>query len=732
MTKIERIAFASFSIILILSFAMLLRKFYIENTMNVAEQGGTYIEGSVGELKPLNPWFVTGNDVSRDVIALVFSGLMKYDPDTQTVVDDLAHVTISDDSRIYTAELKTPLFWHDSTTTAPHPVTADDVLFTFKTIQESGFANPILQQNFRGVEITKINDRTVRFKLAKPYTFFTSNLTLGLLPKSAFEGIPIDKLQDTLDFGFRPIGAGPYRFMGIVQTELSTEVTLQRFERPTMPSYNIERVVMRIFSEYTSLLTDILNMNAVRLAARNEKGEPILPKRFHPITYTLPQYIGLFFNLDRPIPADKNVRLGLQLGTNKQAIVDSIHEVHVIDTPLLEINLGDWQYTFDATAGQGAFFESNWNMPEKIRLQRLLEQKEANNTGPLQSAPRIAFLSTGALLTLTGSVQNLSFPVSVNGVTVSTGSTVGEHVSSSGAWIVKLSAGNGMSGSLKLGMNTLKMMDSKGDIIDTAFIERFSDAVTFRRASDEQNIVQKFIDGKKLPANDIHRITVQDMYIDTGFLRMKTQSDPPHTRINDKGTPLRLTILTSSTPAVYRSIAETVAKQWQALGVEVTVDVPATKKEFEDKLLHRNYDVILFGESLFDNLDSYPYWHSSQIQERDDPKNLKLDAFNLSQYASFDIDADLAKIRETKSGKSRTLALKALNDQWKKDIPAIILYSPLAVFAHDDSIHGITLKKLSLHADRFAHFADWYVTTQRKFIEGRSWLSMPGWLLRLL
>lgn len=731
MTKIERIALAFFSIILLISFGMLLRKFYIENTMNTAEQGGTYIEGSVGDLKPLNPWFVTGNDVSRDVLTLVFAGLMKYDPETQTIVDDLAHVTISDDNRVYTAELKTPLFWHDSTKEKPHPVTADDVIFTFTTIQENGFLNPILQQNFRGVDITKINDRTVRFKLSKPYSFFTSNLTLGLVPKASFEGVPVDKLQDTLDFGFHPIGAGPYRFTGLMQTELSTEVTLQRWPRPAMPPYNIERVVMRIFNDYTSLLTDILNMNAVRLVARSEQGEPILPKRFHPIPYTLPQYVGLFFNLDRPIPADKNVRLGLQLGTNKQAIIDSIHEVHVIDSPLLEINLGDWRYSFDASAGQGAFFESNWNMPEKVRLQRLLEQREANDTGPLKSAPRIAFLSTGAILTITGSTKGINFPITINGAKASTGAFA--HAENmSGAWISQLTAGSGMSGSLKLGLNTLKMMDSKGDIVDTAFIERISDATIFRRASDEEQLVTRFLLSKKMAPNDPKRITIQDLYLDSGYLRLKTSTDQPHTRINDKGTPLRLTLLTSNAPASYRSIANAVAKQWKTLGVDVTIDIPATKKEFEDKLLQRKYDVILFGESLFDNLDSYPYWHSSQIQERDNPKNLKLDAFNLSQYASFDVDADLAKIRETSSGKSRNQALKALNEQWKKDVPAIILYSPLAIFAHDDTIHGVTLKKLSLHADRFAHFADWYVTTKRKFIEGRSWLSFPGWLLHLL
>ncbi len=735
MTKIERIALGVLAGVLVFSFAMLLRLFYIQNTTNIAVRGGTYIEGSVGEILPINPWFVTGNDVNRDIVTLMFSGLMKYDPVSGTVIDDLATVNISSDNRIYTATLKPDLQWHDSTKENPHPVTADDVIFTFKTIQNPEFPNPILKQNFHGIDIEKIDERTVRFRLSKPYSFFGSNLTLGLVPAASFEGIPVGKLNQALDFGFHPIGAGPYSFLSLLQTDLSSEITMKRFERTVMPEYKIDRIVLRVFSDYSALLTDITNLNGVRLSPRNEKGFPILPRHFRPMSYTLPQYVGMFFNLDRPIPSDHGIRLGLQLATNKQEIADAVHETQVIDTPLMEIDTGDWRYRFDSAAAKGAFFESSWNVPEKIRLQRLLEQRETNAIGPLSSLPRIALLGTGGILTLTGSTANLKMPLSVNGIRVQTGSKLsdGTMQALSGSWIVRLPAGGGGSGSLHLGNNLVQLTDGKDDIVDTAYLERITDARIFGRSSEEQLLVEKFLQSKKLPENDPATITVQNMTLENGYLRRRRPDDPVHTRINEKGKGLSLTILTSSVPASYGVVASVLKKQWENVGVEVTIDIPDSKKEFEEKLLRRKYDILLFGQALFDNLDSYPYWHSSQIQDRSgDMQKMKLDAFNLSQYTSFEVDAELVRIRETNNATSRNNALKELNERLKKDIPAIVLYSPLYIYGGDQSIHGMQKGKFALHADRFSMADQWYVATKRQFLQGKNWLSFPGWFFGLV
>jgi ABC-type oligopeptide transport system substrate-binding subunit len=111
--------------------------------------------------------------------------------------------------------------------------------------------------------------------------------------------------------------------------------------------------VFRIFSDYATLLSDLRTLQGVRLVPRNKNGEALTPRHFVAREYTLPQYVALFFNLSRTKLQDGKLRLGLQLGTNKQAIVDDIQETHVIDTPLLEIDASDWRYQFDSEAAKG-------------------------------------------------------------------------------------------------------------------------------------------------------------------------------------------------------------------------------------------------------------------------------------------------------------------------------------------------------------------------------------------
>jgi hypothetical protein len=191
-----------------------------------------------------------------------------------------------------------------------------------------------------------------------------------------------------------------------------------------------------------------------------------------------------------------------------------------VDTPLLQLDLGDWRYQFDAAAARGAFFESNWNIPEKVRLQRLLEQRNTNAVGPLSSLPRIALLETGAILTLTGSSKNLTFPVFVNGVKVQTGTTLpnGTRKALSGSWVVRLSTGNGLSGgSLRLGVNIVKLTNAKDDVIDSAYVNRIGDYATFRLASVEEQLVNQFLASMNNYSTNTYSSNVARNYVLTGL-----------------------------------------------------------------------------------------------------------------------------------------------------------------------------------------------------------------------
>lgn len=719
--RFERRIIVALAALFVASLSMLLLRFYWQNTQLVPSRGGTYIEGSVGDIKPLNPWFTVQNDVNGDIVSLVFAGLLRYDPETNAIKDDLATYSVSADGKVYTLKLKEGVQWHDATADAPHPVTADDVVFTFETIKDPEFPNSLLRQNFRGVTIAKVDDRTVQFRLEQPYSFFTSNLTLGILPKKSFEGVPVKLLHQALDFAFNPVGAGPYKLKSISQTDLSTEVTLERFERPLTPAYRLDRLVFRIFGDYRSLLSDVRNLDGIRLIAHTDDGKSIAPDRFTTVDYTLPQYVAAFYNLDRGALKDRQLRLGLQLGTNKQEIVNAIGLARMVDTPFLELQQEAWEYKFDPAAAQGALFESSWYYPEKIRLQRLLEQREANTTGLLKVEP-IVLLDTGAALTVTGVGGGVSGKDTVNGIPLRS------NPSQSGGWIVALPT-HGGTGALRIGMNLIRLMGENGRVLDSAYVLRTADGAEFQRAAEEQRLVEAFLATKAGGVAGAQSVGSDGMILENGYLRRRRDGDPVSIRINDQGQQLNLRLLTSPQPETYGTVAELIATQWRALGVNVTVDLPATRAEFEEKLLKRDYDVLLFGQSLLDNLDSYPYWHSSGVQKVTGKRaDLRLDAYNLSQYASFESDATLERIRGNASMKERQDLLKKLQATFRTDVPAVFLYSPVYTFAHRDDIQGIEVGKLSLHSDRFRTLDRWFIKQDRVFKPGIGWMTFFPWL----
>ena len=153
LTKKEKIAFSLFFLLALGSFIFLSLNFYFKNTKIVPAQGGTHIEGVIGQPRFINPVYAN-SDADRDLVQLIFSGLMKYDENLQ-IVPGLAkeYPTIEEDGRVHIFRLKENLVWQDNT-----PLTADDIIFTIKTIQNPDFKSP-LQANWVGVEVEKINDK---------------------------------------------------------------------------------------------------------------------------------------------------------------------------------------------------------------------------------------------------------------------------------------------------------------------------------------------------------------------------------------------------------------------------------------------------------------------------------------------------------------------------------------------------------------------------------------------
>ncbi|MDP3697904.1 MAG: ABC transporter substrate-binding protein, partial [Candidatus Taylorbacteria bacterium] len=177
---------------------------YYHFTKPVAAYGGTIKEGIVGEPRHINP-LLSQSDADRDLVKLVYSGLFKYNEDGKLLPDLAKSYETSPDELNYTVYLKENGIWHDGV-----PVTADDVIFTVQTAQNPDYGS-LQRINWQGVELEKVNDQTIVFKLKNKYAQFLNNLTLPLLPQHLWENVkPINFALSEMNL--KPIGSGPYQF----------------------------------------------------------------------------------------------------------------------------------------------------------------------------------------------------------------------------------------------------------------------------------------------------------------------------------------------------------------------------------------------------------------------------------------------------------------------------------------------------------------------------------------
>jgi peptide/nickel transport system substrate-binding protein len=307
-----------------------------------------YTEGIIAKngIQNVNPLFVDYNEADREISALVFSGLMKYDPDKKAVVDDMATLSIDEAKTTYTFTLREGLKWHDG-----QPVTMDDVFFTFNDIVlNPSFQNGILKINFTGVKIQKVDSRVLKFILTKPNVFFVTNLTTGILPKHILQGVdPYDLLQN--QFNKMPIGTGPYMVTEPVQAfpDGRMQVVLTRnpyyYGEPSQIEY------MRLITYPTmEELVDQINVvnGAVKVSGKYVMGFEN-NDRFQLIPYELPQYTAVFMNMESDLLKDKQIRIALIKSVDKDALIKQFVDKIRVDTPLMSLNQSEWVYKSSET-----------------------------------------------------------------------------------------------------------------------------------------------------------------------------------------------------------------------------------------------------------------------------------------------------------------------------------------------------------------------------------------------
>ncbi len=161
-----------------------------------------YREGVVGHPVSISP-LTARTQADRDLVALVFSGLVRNGPNGTIVPDLAARWSVDDKGRVWTFELRDDALWHDG-----EPVTADDVVFTIETLQDPEYTGPGAT-SWSEVTVRAVSPTVVTFTLKTPLGGFLQAATQPIAPAHLLGEVPVSLLADH-PFGRQPVGSGPF------------------------------------------------------------------------------------------------------------------------------------------------------------------------------------------------------------------------------------------------------------------------------------------------------------------------------------------------------------------------------------------------------------------------------------------------------------------------------------------------------------------------------------------
>lgn len=329
--------------------------------------GGTYAEGIVGSPMAINPLLASFNDPDRDLAALLFSGLTMINGRGEAVPDLAESWQLSDNGRVYTFRLRQSIRWHDGT-----PFSPQDVAFTVKLIQAPDFpGNPDFALIWKSVRVEILDDLTLRFTLAQPYSSFPSFASVGILPSHLLKDIPVAELAAN-PFNARPVGTGPFRVK---------EATIDRFVLERNPDYygekpylsQLELIFYPDSSQARKALNDKYiqgllidpNVDRAELAKLRDNGSLKL------YTTTSSQATAIFLNLNLPLFKDQRVRQALLYALEREKIVSMLPsgQGQVAQSPFPPNSWAEdsqiKKYSYDLKQAKALMEEAGWQMNQK-------------------------------------------------------------------------------------------------------------------------------------------------------------------------------------------------------------------------------------------------------------------------------------------------------------------------------------------------------------------------------
>jgi peptide/nickel transport system substrate-binding protein len=397
--------FYIFSVILavaLISMLVVLNKLNNKLLVDVPVKGGSITEGIIGMPTLVNPVLAV-SDADKDLVAIVYSGLMRRSSDGTFIPDLADSYTVSPDGLTYTFILKKNTKFHDG-----KKLTVDDIIFTINKIKDPTIKSP-KRASWDGISVEKIDDTTVVFKLKQPYISFIDNTTVGILPSHIWQDIK-DTEFSISPFNIKAIGSGPYKIKDVTKNKdgIPEEYILRNFSNFALGVPNIKNVKIKSYSNEKDLIQALSDGSIDQASGISPKNANLMDDGSHVInTASTPRIFGLFYNsTNNKIFLDSNVINAINLALNRQEIVDQVLYGYgtIINSPIPEtiskkdnptnenegsiekanelLNKSGWIMGEDGIRSKGGI--TTVNKTKKVGKKTITEKVKVNN-GPIVS-----------------------------------------------------------------------------------------------------------------------------------------------------------------------------------------------------------------------------------------------------------------------------------------------------------------------------------------------------------
>ena len=260
------------------------------------------------------------------VSGTILQSLLQYDIDEYTHILSLAEsFEVSEDKLTITYKIKDDVCFSDG-----HPVTADDVVFSYDMIMDPMTDTATLASYLSIIkDVVKVDDKTVKFIFDEVhFKAIEYSGMMEIYPEHVY------KYDDPKVFNNRisdPVGSGPYVFE---KWNVGSDIVLKRNENYWDKKPNIEKIIFKF----------ITNSKASLQALRAHKIDFTRPfpdqyhemtmdegftKEFHALSYWAPGvgYFWIGWNQDRVFFKDKRVRLALTHLIDRELIIEKLLKI---------------------------------------------------------------------------------------------------------------------------------------------------------------------------------------------------------------------------------------------------------------------------------------------------------------------------------------------------------------------------------------------------------------------